>query len=266
MKHKFFYFLLMVVLSVFSCGPGKPEFQAVMPPLPEPLAAALGPPVWRVQWIDEHGDVRQTDLQAVAASGNRAVAATIKPMWEWTTPVLAWPYWPEKGIAPGVVHPAGGLFPLDVDAAGASGGALALTWSGGVDGVFYMKMAAYSDGQGGLRSPQNFDWGRFRLLFTDGLMNEDAAGDPWLVDWDAVALATVNSGFDRRRIKSAVSGSVGITIPWDGPWAGTSPFAETPDWAAGDEVILSTCAQPGTLFSRQGMIRYTEEGWMRIQY
>jgi len=223
------YFAFAVLCSLFLSVSCVRAFLAddlrLAAKLPEPPGswkAVLGSPHWRVEWFDGEGRKRSA---TVAGTGGPEISLPGTS----ASPVLALPFWPEKGIAPGVFRPAGAISPFDV-----SGGKLALSWQGGVDATLFIELARSADrespGQGTPRLPQNFNWPRFRGLFDDP---ENAAGinaqvhaDPWLADWSGIAQRAVQSGFDRRRLVPEARSGLELP-PWlgPGPWVGASPFA-----------------------------------------
>jgi hypothetical protein len=132
-----------------------------------------------------------------------------------------------------------------------------------VDASFYWELAgAYADAgadAGGKRKPQYFDWPRFRELFTSGGLPEDVAKNPWLAGWKSIAQKTVQSGFDKRRIKA--EDRTDLSVPLDsGPWAGTSPFA-----APVENGIFPVRNEPDTWYSASGALRCSTEGWMALE-
>ncbi|MDR2184496.1 MAG: hypothetical protein LBO80_02330, partial [Treponema sp.] len=214
---KYFSTFICVFLAgiLFSaCGnPMLPaRYRADPPPLPAAWTELLGEPRWRLEWIDPAGGRVFRD-GAAADFGDLEIPAGL------TSPLLAWPYWPQSDIPPGYLRPAGALFPFD-----AAGDRIVLSWSGGIDAFFFRELAAAfhaagkadaagaSDSGGSAggnalgaaraaeRRPEAFDWPRFRELLAGGEVPGDIRRDPWLADWTGIAAATVKSGFDRRRI------------------------------------------------------------------
>jgi len=170
------------------------------------------------------------------------------------TPVLALPFWPEKGIAPGIFRPAGAIFPFDV-----SGNRLILSWQGGVDAIFFMELARATNSPSGARLPWNFNWPRFRRLFDDPALNAEIRADPWLADWPSIATRTVQSGFDRRRL--VPEARTNLELPLDpGPWVGSSPFATPLAFEA--KPIFPTRGTADTWVSARGILRANTETWL----
>ncbi|MDR0382828.1 MAG: hypothetical protein LBH50_02455 [Spirochaetaceae bacterium] len=216
------------------------SYRVNLPAPPDSWLETLGEAHWLVEWNGADG----TERSAQAVPGGTACYAGV--MQEWTTPVIAWPHWPDKGIKPGTMMPAGALFPLDV-----SGGSINLSWSGGADAVFYRELAALA---GEKRLPHNFNWARFRKLFSDGDLPESVLQDPWLADWKTIAAKTVSSSFDRRRITARKSPSFSFTVPSDGPWIGTSPFMREQRWQAGAVVTVKARDSVDIYFSPSGIL------------
>jgi hypothetical protein len=180
-------------------------------------------------------------------------------MQEWASPVLAWPFWPEKGINPGIMRPAGGLFPWDISAA-----CLNLSWKAGIDAYFWKELAANSELQrssGTPRLPWLFDWPRFRALFNEGTVGPEILADPWLANWSFIAQKTVESGFDRRRIKAEPRTEI-IIPSTDTFWAGNSPFAEPIAIAPGEPLVLLVGELPETWVSASGQVRCHKGAWV----
>jgi hypothetical protein len=248
-----YLFLLMILLCLCGCRPECSEMPcvAITPEFPPLWKELFGVPKWRLEWIGPGGRKEVREI-----TGNERTEIIIIP--EWPSPVLAFPFVPGRGIKPGMLKPAGGIFPFDV-----LGNTIRLSWQGGVDASFYWELAgAYSitgAETGGKRKPQYFDWPRFRELFTDGSLPEDVTKDPWLAGWKSIAQKTIQSGFDRRRIKSGER--TDLSVPLDsGPWAGTSPFA-----APVEDGIFSVQKEPDTWYSASSALRCSTDGWMLLE-
>jgi len=190
----------------------------------------------------------------------------------WASAVTAYPFWPEKGLGPGIFKPAGAIFPYD-----ASGKRLILSWQGGVDAALYWELAkacggapvgeAESEEESSERAavarlPVNFNWPRFRRLFDDSSLNAEVRADPWLADWAGIAAKIVQSGFDKRRLVPEARGD--LTVPvGPGPWIGASPFAaplifeKTP--------VFSVRPAADTWVSGEGILRCNSETWILIK-
>ena len=239
-------------LAAASCGESllDPQRLLTLPELPQAWESILGEPHWQAEWIDEAGRRRE---QAI-----RGGSLEISLPQTWASAVVAWPYWPEKGIGPGVFKPAGAIFPFDSD-----GKTLAASWQGGVEAHFYWELAAA--GQKNLpdssvpRLPHHFDWPRFRALFTDGALNAEICADPWLADWGAIAERTVLSGFDRRRLVPEERGSLRIPVS-PGPWIGSSPFAAP--LVFDGPPAFPVRAAPDTWVSAESILRCNAETWI----
>ena len=245
-----------VSLFSVSCGGmfigGEARYVLELPELPDAWRSMLGSPHWRIEWFDGEGRKRSAVL-AGGAGLDVSVPGTF------ANPVLALPFWPEKGIDHGVFRPAGAIFPFDV-----SGGRLVLSWRGGIDAAMFLELAraagsAENAAPHPTRLPWNFNWPRFRLLFEDPALNADVRADPWLVDWPGVAARTVQSGFDRRRlVPEAV---VALELPLGhGPWIGTSPFAAPLVFAA--TPVFPVRPGADTWVSAEGLLRANTEAWI----
>ncbi|MCL2411196.1 MAG: hypothetical protein FWC97_06080, partial [Treponema sp.] len=144
---------------------------------------------------------------------------------------------------------------------------LDLSWEAGVDAVFYWELvSAYNKND--LRIPTNFDWLRFRELFQAGTLNEEVLQDPWLVDWKSVAVRTVESGFDRRRIVPQETESVYIAIAehlpgkWQGLWYGASPFAKPLEFEEWELPVFSVRNGINIWISSEGILRISGNNWV----
>jgi hypothetical protein len=164
------------------------------------------------------------------------------------------------------MRPAGAVAPFDIE-----GGLLLLTWEAGPEAWFYRALAAAynaaelsTDAAG--RRPDRFDWPRFRSLLRSGDIPPEIRDDPWLAGWDSIAEKTVQSGFDRRRIQARPGTPLTVNVPWPGPWAGSSPFAEVLLWEAGETVTVEAPAEAETLVSSGGILRYNSKGAIRIPW
>jgi hypothetical protein len=172
---------------------------------------------------------------------------------------LALPFWPEKGIRPGVFKPAGAIFPFDV-----SSKTVTLSWRGGVDAVLFWELASAAatsttTGRAVDRLPQNFNWPRFRQLFDDPSVNAEFRADPWLADWSGIAEKIVRSGFDKRRLVPETRGTLKVpTGP--GPWTGTSPFAAPLFFE--DAPVFPVRPAGDTWVSAEGLLRCNTEAWI----
>jgi hypothetical protein len=255
---------LIILLWFSGCSPGPAEMPCIpeTPEFPPLWKEIFGAPRWRLEWIGPEG---RSEVREIA--DGEITEITVIP--EWPSPVLARPLVPGRGIKGSELKPAGGIFPFDI-----VGGRLRLTWQGGVDASFYRELAeAFSQAHQGAealsptaakRRPQYFDWPRFRRLFTDSVLsNEAALEDPWLADWPFIAQRTVQSGFDYRRIKALAR--TGLSVPaGPGPWAGTSPFAAPLVSEEGMPVVFPVRPEPDTWYSAKDAIRCSEEGWILL--
>jgi hypothetical protein len=229
MKRYFWAFLLCAGFFLHSCGesPVDSRYTLDLPEIPPAWKAILGSPYWRVEWLNVEGR-----KEAVTVRGGGGVEISLPPTW--VSAVSAMPFWPGRGIRPGIFRPAGAIFPFDV-----SGKNLVLSWRGGVDANLYWEFVKAAGGAGQestpdetasaqraavSRLPWNFNWPRFRLLFDDPSLNADVRADPWLADWHGIAAKIVQSGFDKRRLVPETRSSLEIPVS-PGPWIGTSPFA-----------------------------------------
>jgi hypothetical protein len=226
-----------------------------MPELPSAWEELLGDPQWRIEWVNEKG-------RKGAINGGTKNGVEISLPQTLASAVLALPYWPQKGIGPGVFRPAGAIFPFD-----AAGKNLVISWQGGVDAILYREFASAAGGREGgsaaVRLPYNFNWPRFRQLFDDPAPNADVRRDPWLADWKSIAEKTIQSGFDRRRLTPEARSDMAIPVG-PGPWIGTSPFAASLFF---DGVpAFPVRAATDTWVSAEGILRCNNQAWSFVRY
>ena len=249
--------LCAVVVLLCACDGGVivERYLLELPELPEAWGAVLGAPRWRIEWQNPQGRAEMVD------AGSGAGIEISVPMW--ASAVLAWPYWSEKGLPPGIFRPAGGIFPFD-----AAGVSFSLSWAGGVDAVLYRELgkAFLRDGGGRVpdgRQPWNFNWPRFRETLSDPAVNAEFRADPWLADWPAIAEKILRTGFDKRRLVPRVCVDVAVPV-MAGPWIGTSPFAaplsfvDTPVFP----VAQSGSGEAGTWVCAGGVLRCNSGAWI----
>jgi hypothetical protein len=206
----------------------------------------MGPPTWKLEWFDKDGARISSELPSGTS------ACVIRPLSIATTPVIAWPWWPAQKALPGLYRPAGAIIPRDMD-----GTKISLSWESGVDAFFYLELAKYK----GQREPQNFNWTDFRGLFENGSLKEAVIKDPWLVDWESIAVLTAQSGFDKRRLKPANENRLVVKTPWQGVWVRSSPFAESEFWGENDVVYLKTGARLDYWLSASGVLKASGNRW-----
>jgi hypothetical protein len=257
MVRKFFVFFIGLVLLGCESRINPSEYPVDLPSLPPMWEKTLGPPCWRIQWIDSDGRAACLDLR----EGEKPVIPVLR---EWTTPGLAHPYWPARGLSPGMLRPAGAIFPFDVRA-----GRIALSWRAAPAAWFYRELAAACAAvqASEKRSPELFDWPRFRSLLASDALPEAVREDPWKADGREAARKTVESGFDRRRIKARAGDE--LSIPGGsfareyqaGPWLSASPFAVPiiPD----KEGVLrfNLTGETETYVSPKGVLRISRNIW-----
>jgi hypothetical protein len=264
MKTIFRAIVFCVTLFLYGCGESLVDsrYVFVLPKLPDAWETMLGSADWQITWVNDRGK-----NEAITIAGNRNITVSLHPTR--ISAVSALPFWPDKGIRPGVFRQAGAIFPFDV-----SGTTLVASWQGGVDAHVFGELALLAGraGQGGdeaeaasasraavLRLPQNFNWPRFRLLFNDPSLNEEVRADPWLADWSGIAAKIAQSGFDKRRLVPKARSSMNIPVG-PGPWIGTSPFA-APLVFEGIPVFPVTIAA-GTWVSAEGILRCNTQTWI----
>ena len=120
--------IFLLLLAACEDDPIRPSCWPVLPELPRHWKEILGEPRWRLEWIGGEGSWLEWE-------GNRE-APEFSLSQEWTSPVLAWPFWPARDLLPGMMRPAGALFPWD-----AAGDRLKLSWEGGPVALFWKELA-----------------------------------------------------------------------------------------------------------------------------
>ncbi|MDR0451328.1 MAG: hypothetical protein LBH26_08690 [Treponema sp.] len=262
------YFFIVTALLLAGCGEPFPDsgFSLVLPPLPPAWEEILGPPDWRIQWINSRGEWEGGE-GAVSLPGGAAGPALgeIDMPVSGSSPVLAWPFWPDRRILPGDFRPAGAVFPFD-----ASGGDLILSWEGGVAAFFYRSLAEAAgsgpSSKAALRRPGNFDWPRFRELLRDPDLKEAFRADPWAADWRFIARETVKSGFEKRRLVPAPREELAVPVH-PGPWISASPFPEPLSFGEDTPVFpVAPGIEPETWYSAGGILRCAGSAWIFLPW
>ncbi|MDR2052424.1 MAG: hypothetical protein LBP80_03340 [Treponema sp.] len=265
------YGLFLAGILLASCAEPiiAPVYRVSFPEPPAVWTDALGPPSWELFWVDDRGILQ-------SACYPEGAEPQIELAQERANPLLARPFWPavvsagketDGQIQSGVMKSAGSVFPFD-----AADGLVRLSWEGGVAAEFYLALAkarlAPENGSDGSstdkRRPEWFDWPRFISLLESDAIPQEVREDPWLVDWDAAAAKTVESGWDSRRIRAAGRTPLTVTIPADGLWFGTSPFTPAHFRKAGELVELPAWDReiPELLLSPAGYLKYTTSDYV----
>ena len=248
--------LLAGVLLAGGCRDITPSgYSLSLPELPEHWLSLLGEPVWRIEWVNPDAQKQMLDLTPGTSCGEIEIPQT------WASPVTAYPHWPQHNLIPGFFKPAGAIFPIDADV---NKNCLNLTWEAGVDAVFYWELALANE-ENYSRLPSNFNWQRFRELFSAGKLNEKVCQDPWIVNWRFAAEKTLSNNFDRRRLIPEKTESKVIPVP-ECSWYGTSPFAQPLFFAK--ETIPVFPVRPGinVWISSEGILRVNGETWIFIEW
>jgi hypothetical protein len=250
------WFIWAAVLFFSGCGRADPACVLKLPEPPPAWTELFGSPQWRIEWINPEG-VKESRVTA----GDTEVTLPRT----WASPVSAWPFWPDRGIVPGIFRPAGAIFPFD-----AGGTDLPLDWRGGVDALLYWELDAAWAAQAGAQTPvfrraRNFDWPRFRELLQDPVLSEQVRADPWTADWRHIAETMIRSGFDRRRI--VPEETVPVPAPaGEGPWFGVSPFAAPWRAGAGEPPLFPVGTDTKSYFSAAGTLRINREAWILLPW
>ncbi len=238
------WFLGAAVLLTLSCEwpLGARERSVFFPSSPAAWTRLYGRPVWSVRWRDTEG--KEERLDGVTES----IPLTIHV--DFCSRILAYPYWPLAGIPPGLARPAGALMLWADRARG-----IELSWEGGVEAIFYDELRL----AGGEAAAQCFNWPRFRASLASSEIEDELNGDPWTVDWRTVALKSVTSGFDLRRLRPRKTSPISCLIALEGPWAYDSPFKNAPIVLPGANIDLYASEAPATLFGPRAFLRYSSD-------
>ncbi len=221
-----------------------------LPEIPNEWHILLGSPAWRLEWLGEQGYISSIDVPPDVKETE--VSLTLHQ----SGPILAWPYWPQWGIMPHRTRPAGALLPLDMQQHRCR-----LTWMGGVEATLFYLLET-SPGTTKYR-PANFNWPRFRKLFSEKRLPSAVLSDPWCVDWAFVATKTKLSGFDSRRLVAQPTKPLSVTLPNVGPWVAGSPFtSHVYEGRLSEEmkITLESTASVDTILSVHGIIAYSWDG------
>jgi hypothetical protein len=259
MKKTLIFLVPVCIVLLFGCK--NPviysQYEVILPEIPPDWESVLGDPFWRIEWVDQEGNWQKIDTaqnetlrksEAVRKSRNFHLEICNTKI----NPVIAYPYWPEKNLFAGQFYPAGAIFPLD-----AQNGAIKLDWRGGIDAQLYLYLSGFNNE--GTRSPEQFDWQRFRSLLRTEIEDADIKADPWLVDWEAAAARIAASGFRNSYISLRKYEDISVTIPESGLWISPSPFEQGKNWNAGEIAVLKAAESPSRYVSAKGTIVFTHK-------
>ncbi|MDR2900840.1 MAG: hypothetical protein LBV20_04920 [Treponema sp.] len=223
------------------------QYEVILPEIPPHWQSVLGTPQWRVKWVDADGNWQNTEAQQTRIFSLEICTTQI-------TPVIAYPYWPEKNIYPGTFYPAGAMFPLD-----AADNTINLDWRGGAESQLYLYLARFNNEEN--RRPEHFDWQRFRAFLRTENEDKKVKADPWHVDWEAVAKKIAASGFRSSYIALKDYSEISVTIPESALWISPSPFDEGKQWKAGETVVLQAAESVSRYVSAKGTMLFTHKTW-----
>ena len=230
-----------------------------LPETPAAWVSILGEPHWHVEWLSPFGQKKAADFPPASKKRIRAEIPVT-----WANPVTAWPWWPEHNLTAEIFKPCGALFPYDVS--GKNSDHLRLSWEAGSDTVFYQELGiAFSKNTpnvSAVKTPDKFDWLRFRELFQSDALSEAVRKDPWVVNWRSVAEKTITSNFDKRRIAAQAAALKHFPVP-AGTWYGASPFAEPLFFEEGEPPVFPVFASSGinVWISEEGILRVNGNTW-----
>jgi hypothetical protein len=210
MRLPLFAFPLAALGALCACSAFGPEqeVRVLLPAPPVHWQIAFPRLAFSVKARDSRGSQQEVIVQdwrhAVQIECARAL----------NEPILAWPFVgdgaPPAGVCPGVLRPAGGLFPLclrDFDGAVV----VELTWEGGASALVVDRVAA----AGG-------DVSRFNAARLCAYLQKEA--DPWLVDLDSVAQKIAQGDFTAWDIDPLPARDARASVG-PGSWFLESPFA-----------------------------------------
>jgi hypothetical protein len=248
-------FTLLAAICLLSCGHGplREQIRVVFPVIPALWKEILGEPHWRLEWYDTAGIGQCAEIPAPAAAVTTPPTATVDILVHWPNAVLAWPYWPGKGVSAGLFRPAGAIYPLD-----ARGEKITLTWRAGIDAHFYRELDKVRPLNASNRAPEYFDWKHFRAALWQ-TAPEDLQADPWLADWQDIAEKTVKSGFRQSLLKAETRKNTVIALPHDGPWLFASIFKPPQQWRSESAVTLPVGKHPEILACPGGFLSVTQK-------
>jgi len=250
--------VLATALLLVCCAERFPSrYVLELPETPAAWVSLLGEPHWHVEWFNPEGQKKAADFPP--ASKNRIEAEI--PV-TWANPVTAWPWWPEHNLIADIFKPCGALFPYDVS--GKNGDHLRLRWEAGPDVIFYQELAlAYqknAPNTSASKTPDKFDWPRFRELFQSEALSEAVREDPWVVNWRSAAEKTITSSFDRRRITAEAPDLKPFPVP-AGAWYGSSPFAGPIIFKEGESAVFPVRQGINIWISVEGILRVSGNTW-----
>ncbi|MDR0707611.1 MAG: hypothetical protein LBF60_07025, partial [Treponema sp.] len=104
------YALFCLSALLAACGGGYDmPYRVALPAIPDAWSVVLGDNHWHIEWIDSNGVRKSRDVDGREAA-ETGYALEIHILQEWASPIIAYPYWNGKDIAPNVMRPAGAIF------------------------------------------------------------------------------------------------------------------------------------------------------------
>lgn len=245
--------LSFCILVSCSFDPGVSKRPVRLPSVPGSWLAVLGEPAWLLRWYGPDGSERSAFVRGAGSPVLELPDAV-------SSPVLAYPCWPDSGVEAGLARPAGAIVPFDQ-----RDGMIVLTWKGGVSALFYRELL-HAGGPSD-RLPERFDWPRFSALLDSESIQPSAREDPWRVDWRTVAIRTRVSGFDSRRIVPRVVVPIRLAAPFPGPWVRTSPFLSEPVESNSGFLDAEAAEAPDAFLSSEGVLKFVQDAsaWFPLQ-
>ena len=248
--------VILFLVNACNLGMTHSSYEVLLPELPEFWEEILGEAHCRLEWLDRQGFWKALDLAPNEAMPGLSIIE------ERSNPVYAWPYWPSRKLFPGLMHPAGAVYPWDI-----SNGVINFSWRAGIEAVFWEEMAAAERASTAqeARLPWYFDWPRFRTLLLTGSIPESVKQNPWTADWKDIAQRTIQSGFLSSRIRSKETKEISIQLnDPGGRWINSSAFS-SPIYTDQDGMLILTVTEtPDIWVSEGGMIKASTAGWVYI--
>ncbi len=208
---KYLIFLCFPVLFACSLGSHVEQYSLKLPEIGNLAEQVWGPITWKLDIISAEG--RRQEI--IDGGGEHIIVIAAST----STVFFARPHSAGAVQGPSLSLPAGGIYPSSLQ-----GGKIVLDWPGGILAQLFVEMTAREHKDG--RRAKDFNWPRFHSLLEEGIGDNSLPEDLWAVDWGLFAQKTLDSGFDRRRIKAeAKTWSLNIGAAGDaGPWLSDSPF------------------------------------------
>ncbi len=247
-------------LTVLSCSlllahcqfTAEVELLVRQPDLPRQWSFAEQELEWEIEYIDVSGEIM---VEEAASGFDQTVVRVPKRN---NVPVLVYPLY--KGVK---MKPAGALVPMDADGSGVTDSTAFVTpgWDDGATAALFRQLWITSSVAAGVNSE------RLRREVTEKA-EEEARGNPWALDWTAIAEGFRFGSFSSHLIGPAPAYELEIeAVP--GTWVSADPLFPTVTVGSGGRLSLSGL-YPGLhrFFHKKTGKRIdlyiTEKGWYCI--